>query len=334
MKDNVIVWFRQDLRIHDNPALYEACQSGQVIPVYILDNHAAGDWKMGAASRWWLHHSLIALNKSLGGNLRLFKGDPHLTIAQLAQDTSASAVYWNRAYEPWRIKRDSNIKLELQKQGYTVQSFNGSLLWEPWDITKQDGTHYKVFTPFYRKGCLNAHAPREPLPPIGLDSIAPSSIPFDIDSLQLLPKIDWDSEFYQHWQPGEKGAADTLSSFLNTGLAHYRDGRNYPAKPYISTLSPHLHFGEVSPNQVWYASTHAALDTSSEDALDCFHSELGWREFSYYQLYYNPDLPKKNLQTKFDRFPWKTDSSSHLSAWQKGLTGYPIIDAEIGRAHV
>lgn len=327
MKDIVIVWFRQDLRIHDNPALYEACRRGQVIPVYILDDHTAGDWQMGGASRWWLHHSLIALNKSLGGNLRLFKGDPHAALTQLSQETSASAVYWNRAYEPWRIKRDSNIKLEMQKQGYTVQSFNGSLLWEPWDITKQDGTHYKVFTPFYRKGCLNAHAPREPLPPIELDAIAPSSTPFDIDNLQLLPKLDWDSEFYQHWQPGETGAADTLSSFLNTGLAHYRHGRNYPSKPYISTLSPHLHFGEISPNQVWYASAHAALNTSSEDALDCFHSELGWREFSYYQLYYNPDLPEKNLQIKFDRFPWKTDSSSHLIAWQKGLTGYPIIDA-------
>ena len=159
-------WFRQDLRLADNPALTAAARDGAVIPVYILDDDHAGDHKMGGASRWWLHHTLHALNSSLDGKLVVLRGDPVTHLGALAEASGAVSVHWNRCYEPWRIVRDTAIKADLTGLGLAVESHNGSLLWEPWEVTKADGTPYRVFTPYFRRGCLAAPPPRHgPAPP-------------------------------------------------------------------------------------------------------------------------------------------------------------------------
>ncbi|MFW0777779.1 MAG: cryptochrome/photolyase family protein [Rickettsiales bacterium] len=316
---NVIHWFRQDLRLQDNPALYEASKKGEVLAVYILDDVNAQDYKMGGASRWWLHHSLDALNKSLDGKLALYAGNPEHILPELVARHGIDAVYWNRCYEPWSIHRDKRIKELLDIEAH---SFNGSLLWEPREIAKDDGTPYKVFTPFYRKGCLKVAAPRQPLPAPKLSLVDDSSHSSSLDDLHLLPTIPWDSQLEPHWQISEQGAEKRLSEFLEEGLAHYKDGRNLPAKPYTSRLSPYLHFGQISANQVWSEVRMRGDDKN----VDHFCSELGWREFSYSLLYHNPTLPTENLQKKFDAFPWQ-ENEAYLEAWQKGQTGFPIVDA-------
>ncbi len=329
-----IHWFRQDLRLSDNPALNAAATHGEVLPVFILDDERAGKWAHGSASRWWLHHSLKQLNHALDGKLLVIKGSADTVLPALAAKYNVDAVYWNRCYEPWRIQRDKKIKDTLRSKGVTVNSFNGSLLWEPWTVLKKDKTPYKVFTPYYRRGCLMAPAPREP-------SSAPATLQLfgghgqtTIEALDLLPKkgrrhgLLWDHALNNYWSEpgrgvGEAAAQSKMAAFLNRGLNGYKEGRNFPAKAHISKLSPHLHFGEISPNQIWYAS---AMSGCTESDLDCFHSELGWREFSYYLLYHFPSIPEANFQAKFDRFPWQENFAA-LEAWQQGLTGVPIVDA-------
>lgn len=323
--ETAIVWFRQDLRLGDNPALTEAVKSGaKILPVYVLDDDNAGEWKMGGASRAWLHHSLKSLDESLGGKLVLLKGDAFVQIPALAQEVKASAVYWNRCYEPWRIKRDKLIKETLKDLDIDVESFNGSLLWEPWDVLKSDGTPYKVFTPYYRKGCLSKEEPRKPLP-------APKEISYasykgdSLDDLKLLPQKPeprWDKDMMAQWEVGENGAKKALKNFIAHGLSDYKEGRNFMAKENVSRLSPRLHFGELSPNQVW----HAAKAQGDDKNVDHFCSELGWREFSYSLLYHIPSMPKEPLQERFAKFPWGYNQE-HLEAWQRGLTGYPVVDA-------
>lgn len=326
-----IVWFRQDLRLSDNPALINACQAGTIIPVYILDDINAGEFVMGGASRWWLHHSLARLSESLNHQLVILQGDPLVLVPDLLAKTGAGRVVWNRCYEPWRVRRDSRLKDQLKLQGIDVQSFNAALLWEPWQVLKTDGTPYKVFTPFFRKGCMNAGEPPLPIPaPTGLtcaDAVGflPHGLPA-LDALELLPKISWDTFMRQTWHIGEAAAQQRLSEFLQQGLENYRDGRNFPDRPNVSRLSPHLHFGEISPRQVWHAAKAEATAARHENDLDTFLSELGWREFSYSLLYYNPDLPHKPIQQRFAQFPWIHDDAL-LTAWQQGRTGYPLVDA-------
>ena len=321
-------WFRQDLRLADNPALTAAAQDGAVIPVYILDDYHAGDHKMGGASRWWLHHSLHALNDSLDGKLVVLRGDPATHLAALAAVSGAVSVHWNRCYEPWRIARDTEIKADLAARGLVVESHNGSLLWEPWEVTKADGTPYRVFTPYFRRGCLSSQPPRQPLTvPSELVLATSDGQAAGIDGLRLLPDTGWDEMLAPHWQIGEAGATARLAAFIDQDLLGYKDGRNFPARPNVSRLSPHLHWGEVSPNTVWYAAKDLmdAGTVNHEDA-DHFLSELGWREFSHALLYYFPDLPRQNLQPRFDAFAWKDDADA-LRCWQHGQTGYPIVDA-------
>ena len=318
-----IYWFRQDLRLHDNPALLAAATKAQVLPIYILDDENPGVHRMGGASRWWLHHSLQALNKSIGNKLSVYKGDPQTILLQLIRTHKSRAVYWNRCYEPWRVARDKKIKQALLDAGVEVHSFNSSLLWEPWQVLKKDKTPYRVFTPFYRRGCLGRPPPREPLPrPELLRFICDTGNSGSIDALELLPTIAWDKQLEAHWHIGEDGAHASLEAFLDEGLAHYKSGRNLPARPYVSRLSPRLHFGELSPNQVWFT----VMARANDDNIDHFCNELGWREFSHNLLYHNPQLPRKNLQEKFDAFPWRDDAQA-LERWQKGQTGYPIVDA-------
>lgn len=315
----VIHWFRQDLRLADNPALSEAAKAGAVLPIYILDDNNSGEHAMGAASRWWLHHALASLNASLDGKLALYQGKPQEILPKLMDTYDVQAIYWNRCYEPWRIARDQQLKELLRVE---THSFNGSLLWEPWNILKSDGTPYRVFTPFYKNGCLHAAAPRIPLGAPKLSLCPDNEHTTTLNALNLLPKAGWDKPLEPHWIIGEAGAEARLDEFLGNGLAHYKEGRNLPAKPYTSRLSPYLHFGQLSPNQAWYAAKLRG-DTIH---VDTFCSELGWREFSYSLLYHNPTLPKENIQKKFDDFPWTTDDTT-LTAWQRGKTGVPIVDA-------
>ncbi len=324
----VIVWFRQDLRLADNPALRAAFDTGKpIVPVFILDDDSAGEWKMGAASRWWLHQSLESLDSALDGRLRLFRGDAAASLRELARETGATHVFWNRCYEPWRIARDKRIKDQLRDAGLCVNSDNGSLLFEPHTITKSDGTPYKVFTPFYRKGCLSEeHAPQPPLSKPKQMELATPAVGVTLAELELMPSTHWYEEIAQQWQPGEDGAWQRLQAFLENGIRGYKQGRNRPDQNHCSRLSPHLHFGEISPRQVWQETEALANQSGIADDVDHFRSELAWREFSYYLLYHFPQLPEDNLQAKFDRFPWREDDAA-LARWQRGDTGVPIVDA-------
>ncbi len=322
-----IVWFRQDLRRADNPALKAAAELGTILPIYILDDDNSGDWKPGAASRVWLHHSLKALDASLAGKLSLFRGDARLIVARLVDELPVRAVFWNRCYEPWRVERDQRIKRELERLDVEARSFNGSLLWEPWEVSKQDGTPYKVFTPFYEKGCLPLAPPRVPLEaPARLDYTA-AEIDFavELEDLELLPEHDWHAAMMRHWRVGEDAALEALDDFCDERLGDYKRGRDFPATDATSRLSPHLHFGEISPQQVWHRVDHAGMRDAGGNAAH-FLRELGWREFSYHLLYHNPKLPQQNYNPKFDGFDWRS-SEADIPAWQRGRTGFPIVDA-------
>jgi deoxyribodipyrimidine photo-lyase len=327
-----IVWFRQDLRVSDNPALHAAARSGaSIIPVYIHDDEDAGEWAPGSASRWWLRKSLAELNAALDGALHILRGPAAEIIARLVKDVDADAVYWNRCIEPWRVERDKKIKKELLDANIPAHTFNGSYLYDPAVVAKQDGTPYRVFTPFYRNGCQEL-SPREPLP-------APSDLRLDtigrlegLNEKPLLPAFPWFENDEHGWQPGEKGAHAALSAFLESGFEQYAEGRDRPDLDAVSRLSPHLHFGEISPHQVRHAVIEHAGGTE-DDCADKFLSELGWREFSAHLLFHWPALPHDNLQKKFDRFPWAEDENAR-KAWQDGATGYPIVDAgmrQLGR---
>ena len=322
------MWFRQDLRLADNPALVDACGRGEIIPIYILDDENADSWKIGGASRWWLHHALEDLNRSLNQGLQLYKGEASAILSVLAHQTGAEAIVWNRCYEPWRIVRDANIKSALKGQGLDVQSFNGSLLWEPWQVLKKDSTPYKVFTPYYRRGCLSAVAPRQPIPiPKSINISKTSNHSLRLEDLNLLPKINWDGEMNARWDISEAAAHTRLDEFVMDDLQDYREGRNFPNKPNVSRLSPYLHFGQISPNIAWHRASEAGAFVTNEQSLDTFLSELGWREFSNYLLYHFPKLPTDNLQARFDLFPWAENTDADLKAWQRGNTGYTLVDA-------
>ena len=324
MNKKNIVWFRQDLRCEDNPALYHASEDGDILPIYILDDTNSEDRKMGEASRWWLHHSLTKLNEKLNNNLHVYIGDPVKILPKLIEELNIDGVYWNRCYESWRIERDSKIKQALTTGSVDVKSFNASLLWEPWKVLKKDGTPYRVFTPYYRRGCLAIEPPRIPLgAPLTISYLEQIENSTSLNDLNLLPEINWCEPIAKAWEIGEDAAQATLSEFLNNGIADYKEGRNFPSQQNVSRLSPYLHFGEISPHQVWHASNQFA---QPDNNVDCFCSELGWREFSYYLLYHFPNLVTENMNKKFDYFPWKNDPN-HLKKWQRGLTGYPIVDA-------
>jgi deoxyribodipyrimidine photo-lyase len=331
-EQRTLVWFRRDLRLRDNPALFHACAAGEVIPVFILDDADARECATGEASRWWLHHSLVSLNEALNGRLLLRKGRAAEVLQDLVVETNATAVYWNRCYEPWQTERDALIKSALKAQGVNnkrleVKSFQASLLWEPWEILNQQGSPYKVFTPYYRKGCLKAPEPRVPLGTPSLDALLKETFPsLRVDDLALMPSLNWYQAMDELWQPGEEGAAQRLERYLENAAFHYRSKRNFPAVVGTSQLSPSLHFGELSPNQVWYAAQHAFDRDSENEHLDTFLSELGWREFSHYLLFHFPNMVKDNFNPKFDAFQWENDPRL-LKAWQQGQTGIPIVDA-------
>ncbi len=320
----VIHWFRQDLRLSDNLAFSEACRTGEVLPLYILNDGEENARALGGASKNWLHHSLKALDTSLNGHLLILRGDPCEILVRLVRNLPINSIFWNRCYEPWRVKQDVRLKSALKENGVATKSFNGTLLWEPWEIKKLGGDPYKVFTPFYRKGCLQAPEPRKPLPSPETVQLHSANVQeaLSVDELGLLDSRLWSLRISEYWQHGEQAAQNRLYAFLEEGLNDYKEGRNFPALHHTSRLSPHLHFGEISPNQIWWA---LSMHEETQDT-DHFRSELGWREFSYSLLFQNPSLPTKNLNSKFDTFPWLADDK-RLLAWQTGQTGVPIVDA-------
>lgn len=332
MSAPAIVWLRQDLRLQDNPALAEAAASGRpVIPVYILDDAAAGAWAMGGASRWWLHHSLSALSAALadlGAPLVLRRGDAGETLDRLIAETGAGAVYWNRRYEPLAVAQDTAIKAQLAGRGLDARSFNAALLFEPWTVRTQAGEPFKVFTPFWR--AAQASGPiAAPLPaPRALAAPAAPVAGEALEDWGLLPgRPDWARSFGEMWQPGEAGALRKLTAFLDGAIIAYASDRDRPDTDGTSMLSPHLHFGEIGPRQVWQAVRFAAGRTGALEAPAAkFLAEIGWREFSYHLLHQAPHLPETAFRPEFAHFPWADDRTA-LARWQAGQTGVPIVDA-------
>ncbi|MBP7854669.1 deoxyribodipyrimidine photo-lyase [Candidatus Babeliales bacterium] len=322
----VLVWFCQDLRLADNPALHAAIKLGQIIPIYILDQSDAKDFSLGQAGCWWLHESLQSLHKNLQGHLIFAYGDSLKILKQCVKKYKATAVYWNRCYQPWVMQRDTVIKKELLKLGIDAQSFNGSLLWEPQDIVKSDGTGYKVFTAFYKNGCLKAEQPREIITKTRTIQFAKITKMQSLNDLKLLKYKDVGDRFSKYWKPSEQQAHFLLQNFLHKKLKNYKHDRDFPGKDVTSQLSPYLQFGLISPNQIWWTIKNQGHEFASRENVQHFLKELVWREFSYNVLFYSPTVMRKNLQQKFDHFTWRS-SKSDLQAWQQGLTGYPLVDA-------
>lgn len=327
-----IVWLRQDLRLADNPALHAAHQSKRpLVLLYILDDETPDQWRRGGASRWWLHKSLEALGKDIakrGGVLLLHKGKAEVVLPRLAKEIGATAVFWNRCYEPYATRRDTALKERLAASGLQVKSFNGALLFEPWTIKTKTGEPYKVFTPFWR-ACVQAGAGRT-LFPTPKNFMSPAEAPQSdlLETWSLLPaKPNWAAGFEREWTPGEAGAQAALTEFVSHGLSNYPEARDQLGAKGTSRLSPHLHFGEISPAQIAAAVETAAHDNKAlRRGAEKFMSEIGWREFSTHLLFHWPTLPEQNWRSQFDAFEWRDDDGA-LEAWQRGLTGYPVIDA-------
>jgi deoxyribodipyrimidine photo-lyase len=330
-----IVWFRQDLRLQDNPALHAAVARGAaILPAYVLDYAGEGRWPMGGASRWWLHHSLASLDATLrerGSRLIVARGESGAVLRELAKSTRAGALFWNRRYEPAAIARDAAIKADFTAAGIEVKSFNGALLNEPHSIQNKQGRPFQVFTPYWRH-CLTLPV----TPPLKLAAgawPAPAKWPriLEVGELGLRPRIPWDAEFGGAWAPGEAGAAARLKTFAARALAGYAEQRDLPDRDGTSRLSPHLHFGEVSPRQAWAAVKALAKESGvfpPSRGAAVFLAEIGWREFAHHLLFHFPRTPESPLREDFAQFPWADDPGGEkLRAWQRGRTGYPIVDA-------
>ncbi len=330
-----LVWLRDDLRLDDNPALAEAAGlSRPMTVVYILDEESEGVRPLGGAARWWLHHSLAVLAADLeakGSRLVLRRGQSDAIIRELAKQTRAGHIFWNRRYGQSERAIDAGLKDWAGENGIEASSFQANLLFEPWTIRTGAGGPYKVYSPFWR-ACLASADVREPLD-------APASLPGPADSIpgvpagdalaswKLLPTSpDWSTGLAETWEPGEKGAADRLADFLDGPAEDYGNGRNIPGTEGTSRLSPHLRFGEVSPFRVW-REIRRRHPGKIPSGVGIFRSELGWREFNWHLLYHNPDLATRNFRPAFDNFQWARVSRRELAAWQQGNTGYPLVDA-------
>ena len=325
-----IVWFRQDLRLADNPALRSATERGAVLPVYIWSPGEEGDWPLGGASKWWLHRSLESLTNDLArrhAKLILRQGASLDTLQSLSEETGADTVYWNRRYEPAMVERDKQIKQTLRDAGIEAKSFNGSLLYEPWEIKNKQGEPYQVFTPFW-KACLAHRKDHDPLPEPDRVS-SPDEWPDsdELADLDLQPRIPWDEGMREFWEVGAAAAEKQLRSFVKQAAADYKDQRNALADDGTSRLSPYLHFGEISPRQVWAEAQAAiAADKEASTGVETFLSEIGWREFGYQLLYHFPKTTNQSLREPFRDFPWRKNQK-RLRRWQRGQTGYPVVDA-------
>jgi deoxyribodipyrimidine photo-lyase len=324
-----LVWFRLDLRLADQPALAAACaRGGPVVPVFIWSPEEEGEAAPGAASRWWLHQSLQSLDESLrrvGSRLTVRRGPALEALKALIKETGADAVLWNRRYEPTLIARDALVKERLKEDGVDAQSFNSALLFEPWEVKTLAGRPFQVFTPFW-KACLARPEPAQPVPaPAKVAPAAawPESIP--LGELRLEPLIDWASGLREAWTPGEAGAKARLDAFAAEGAGAYATARDQMGASGVSRLSPHLHFGEISPRAVWEAVSRCAADARTPGP-ETYLKELGWREFAHHLLYHFPKTVAEPLRAEFAAFPWRRDGRG-LATWSQGKTGYPVVDA-------
>ncbi|WP_142847405.1 deoxyribodipyrimidine photo-lyase [Telmatospirillum sp. J64-1] len=323
-----LVVFRRDLRVSDNAALHAAvAEEGPVLPVYVLDDRPERPWRPGRASRWWLHHSLDALSDSLkerGASLLLRHGPWAETVADLAIETGAKAVLWSRLYEPATEAEDAELTGRLQAAGIRARRFSGYLLHEPETVRTRSGTYFQVFTPFWRAANEALHLTR-PLPaPERIQALAAAPPGLALEDLRLHPgRSDWSDGLAESWQPGEAAAQEQLQDFLADGVDRYHVTRDRPELPGTSRLSPYLHFGEISPRQIWHAVRGRRQSGAGPEA---FLRELGWREFSHHLLMAFPDLPDRPLRREFAAFPWAEDEEAYR-AWTGGRTGFPIVDA-------
>lgn len=329
-----LVWFRNDLRIDDHPALRAAIERGEpVIPIFIWTPEDEGNWPLGAASRWWLHQSLLQLTEQLEGirsKLIIREGKTALTeLLALIEQTGAGGVYWTRRYEPACIERDKRIKVELRQRNLIAESFNGQLLFEPWEIQSKEGRPYQVFTAFW-KCCLARHEPDEP-EPAPRTLLAPAHWPktLKVAELKLEPTLRWDLGLASNWKPGATSAKYQLQQFVDSTIGDYDSSRDQPSIAGTSRLSPYLHFGDISPRSIWH-QIRKAYERHPQDQIpsgaNTFLKELGWREFAHHLLFHFPSTPTNPLRPEFSQFPWIDDQKS-LRAWQHGQTGYPIVDA-------
>ncbi|GAB3268280.1 deoxyribodipyrimidine photo-lyase [Sinomonas notoginsengisoli] len=357
-----LVWFRDDLRVRDNPALRAAQARGRVVALYVLDEESPGIRPIGGAARWWLHHALEELAASLGQlgvPLVLRRGPAARVVPEVAEECRAGFVAWNRRYGGPERRADAAVKALVSRSGREPESFHASLLHEPWDVLTQQGTHYKVFTPFWKELSRRDH--RHPLPPPERQRAVPERVPAsdDLATWHLLPHDpDWSAPLAEAWVPGEEAGLAVLADFLGpdtaeSALAEYPEARDLPGRPGTSRLSPYLRWGHVSPFQVWHAVAERRRAAPEGSAV--FASELGWREFAWHTLYHRPNLATENLRPEFDDYPWWLPRAGHgavhdadrrrpqeeapavvrgerearrlLEAWRRGRTGFPLVDA-------
>jgi len=333
MKQSVsIVWFRQDLRLADNPALRAAVDAGgALLPVFIHAPEEEAPWQPGAASCWWLHYSLQSIDgrlREMGSRLIIRRGPALESLRELVRESGATAVFWNRRYEPAIMARDKIVKESLLGDGLRVESFNGALMNEPWQIKNQSGRPFQVFTPFWRNCLANIESVKLSAETKSLPAPARWPKSLAVQELKLEPAIDWAGGIRQAWQPGEKGAQANLRRFLKESFEDYSNGRNQPDLVGTSRLSPHLHFGEISPRQIWHAIEGKAAKGGNAATWrnSQFLAEIGWREFAHHLLFHFPHTPVEPLREEFRNMPQRKNPEG-LRAWQKGRTGYPIVDA-------
>jgi len=332
----VVVWFRQDLRLAGQLALAAAAASGRpVIPVYILDDEAPDLWRPGGASRWWLNRSLAALAESLdtiGSRLILRKGSALATLTGLIEETGATTIYTQAAYEPWATALEQRLHTAMSERGVEFKRMAGGVLKRSDTIRTKTGQPFKVYTPYWRAFQATGPVAKPVAAPTSLAKPARWPKTDKLADWGLHPTTpDWSRGLDAAWTPGEVGAKKRLVTFLDQALGAYADDRNRPDRPGTSKLSPHLHFGEISPATCWYAALDAAHRAAAQgktvdNGLETFQRELVWREFSVNLLTIAPDLPTAPFKPEFARFPWRTDPTG-LRAWQRGQTGFPIVDA-------
>lgn len=326
---STILWFRNDLRVADNPALIAAIDRRvPIIPLYIWAPEEEGRWVPGKASRWWLDQSLKSLDsdlQSIGSRLIIRKGPSLTALQQIIEEVGADAVFWNRRWEPAVIARDEDVERELKKVGIEVQAFNSSLLFEPNDVKSGEKKPFKIFTPFW-KACLNLPEPSPPQPAPERIS-KPSEWPDSTEVDDLAMTVDAKAELSSHWQPGERNAIDRMHNFISNSLSDYYTNRDFPGIDGTSKLSPYLHFGEISPRQIRHAvQEKMRTNPDAAEGGNAYLRQLGWREFGHHLLYHFPETPETSLRKEFERFPWEY-SDEETAIWQEGQTGYPIVDA-------
>lgn len=329
-----LLWLRDDLRLDDNAALNAAAASGPVVALFVLEDGIEQQRAPGGASRWWLHHSLARMAEQLaahGVSLVLRRGDPRVVVPEVAAQTGAASVHWNRRYWPWSKPVDGAIKQALGAAGVPAISHRGNVLIEPMEPKTGSGGPYKVYTPFFRavrEMCAERASRAQAAAPLTGTALPDAVSNQTLDSLGLLPtRPDWSGGLQAAWTPGEDGARSLADTFFASVLKGYGEARNLPGIRSTSRLSPHLRHGEISVARLWAAASAAAhADPSLADDVEVFHKELVWREFALHLLHHWPDLAEANWKADFDRFDWADDMAG-LKAWQTGRTGYPIVDA-------